>query len=93
MSPSAVKIPETVVDKGGLFFDDEGRLTQTKEWYDMTESEKEEMWDRWHRSEAYTNTGITLIRKSVLIERIDSAATPHKPKQRTPPRRPDSTLL
>ena len=65
------KIPETVVDKGGLFFDDEGRLTQTKEWYDMTESEKEEMWDRWHRSEAYTNTGITLIRKSVLIERID----------------------
>ena len=29
------------------------------------------MWDRWHRGEAYTNTGITLIRKSALIERID----------------------
>ena len=65
------KIPETVVDKGGLFFDADGRLTGTKEWYDMTEAEKTEMWDRWHRGEAYTNTGITLIRKNALIERID----------------------
>lgn len=65
------KVPETVVDKGGLFFDADGRLTGTKEWYDMTEREKQEMWDRWHRGEAYTNTGITLIRKSALIERID----------------------
>ena len=64
------KVPETVVDKGGLFFDADGRLTGTKEWYDMTESEKQEMWDRWHRGEAYTNTGITLIRKNALIERI-----------------------
>ena len=65
------KIPETVVDKGGLFFDAEGRLTGTKEWYDMTEAEKQEMWDRWHRDEAYTNTGITLIRKSALLDRIN----------------------
>ena len=64
------KVPETVVDKGGLFFDAEGRLTGTKEWYDMTDAEQQEMWDRWHRGEAYTNTGITLIRKSALIERI-----------------------
>ena len=64
------KIPETVVDKGGLFFDADGRLTGTKEWYDMTEAEKQEMWDRWHSGEAYTNTGITLIRKDALIERI-----------------------
>ena len=64
------KVPETVVDKGGLFFDADGRLTGTKEWYDMTETEKQEMWDRWHNGEAYTNTGITLIRKSVLMERI-----------------------
>ena len=64
------KTPETVEDKGGLFFDAEGRLTGTKEWYDMTEAEKQEMWDRWHRGEAYTNTGITLIRKSVLLDRI-----------------------
>ena len=64
------KIPETVVDKGGLFFDADGKLTGTKEWYDMTEAEKQEMWDRWHRGEAYTNTGITLIRKNALIERI-----------------------
>ena len=64
------KVPETVVDKGGLFFDAEGRLTGTKEWYDMMAAEKQEMWDRWHRGEAYTNTGITLMRKSALIERI-----------------------
>ena len=64
------KVPETVVDKGGLFFDADGQLTGTKEWYDMTEAEKQEMWDGWHRGEAYTNTGITLIRKSALIERI-----------------------
>ena len=65
------KVPETVVDKGGLFFDADGKLTGTKEWYDMTDAEKQEMWDRWHRGEAYTNTGITLIRKNALIERID----------------------
>ena len=64
------KVPETVVDKGGLFFDADGRLTGTKEWYDMTETEKQEMWNRWHNGEAYTNTGITLIRKSALMERI-----------------------
>ena len=64
------KVPETVVDKGGLFFDADGRLTGTKEWYDMTDAEKQEMSDRWHRGEAYTNTGITLIRKSALLERI-----------------------
>ena len=64
------KIPETVVDKGGLFFDADGQLIGTKEWYDMTGTEKQEMWDRWHNGEAYTNTGITLIRKSALLERI-----------------------
>ena len=65
------KIPETVEDKGGLFFDAEGELTGTKEWYDMTEAEKQEMWDQWHRGEAYTNTGITLIRKNTLLDRIN----------------------
>ena len=64
------KIPETVVDKGGLFFDADGRLMGTKEWYDMTETEKQEMWNRWHNGEVYTNTGITLIRKSALLERM-----------------------
>ena len=64
------KIPETVVDKGGLFFDAQGKFIGTKEWYDMTAAEKQEMWDRWHNGEAYTNTGITLIRKSVLLERV-----------------------
>ena len=64
------KIPETVVDKGGLFFDTDGKFIGTKEWYDMTEAEKQWMWDRWHNGEAYTNTGITLIRKSALLERI-----------------------
>ena len=65
------KIPETVVDKGGLFFDADGKFIGTKEWYDMTEPEKAGMWQRLERGEAYTNTGITIIRKSVLLERID----------------------
>ena len=65
------KIPDTVVDKGGLFFDDDGRFIGTKEWYDMTDTEKETMWRRLERGEAYTNTGITLIRRDAAIARID----------------------
>ena len=65
------KVPETVVDKGGLFFDSNGKFIGTKEWYDMTDAEKAEMWERLERGEAYTNTGITIIRKSALLERID----------------------
>ena len=65
------KIPDTVVDKGGLFFDADGKFIGTKEWYDMTAAEKAEMWQRLERGEAYTNTGITIIRKSTMLERID----------------------
>lgn len=65
------KIPETVIDKGGLFYDAEGNFVGTKEWYDMTSDEKEEMWKRLERGEAYTNTGITIIRKSAMLERIN----------------------
>lgn len=64
------KIPDTVLDKGGLFFDSDNKFIGTKEWYDMTESEKAEMWQRLELNEAYTNTGITIIRKSVLLENI-----------------------
>ncbi len=65
------KIPDTVVDKGGLFFDDEGRFIGTKEWYDMTGAEQETMRRRLKSGEAYTNTGITLIRRDAAIDRID----------------------
>ena len=65
------KIPETVVDKGGLFFDNEEKFIGTKEWYDMTDVEKEMMWRRLERGEAYTNTGITLICRDAAIARID----------------------
>ena len=75
------KVPETVVDKGGLFFDTDGRLTGTKEWYDMTETEKQEMWNRWHNGEAYTNTGITLIRKKRVDGKDRSVTTPYKPQR------------
>ncbi len=64
------KKPDTVVDKGGLFFDSNVRFIGTKEWYDMTDSEKDEMWERLKHGQAYTNTGITIIRKSALLERI-----------------------
>ena len=65
------KIPETVVDKGGLFFDSDGKFMGTKEWYDMTDAEQSEMWRRLERGEAYTNTGITLIRRGAAIARMD----------------------
>ena len=65
------KIPDTVVDKGGLFFDTEGKLIGTKEWYDMTDEEKNTMWRRLECGEAYTNTGITLIRRGAAIPRMD----------------------
>ena len=65
------KIPETVEDKGGLFFDNNGDLMCTKEWYDMTEEEQDEMWHRLDNGNAYTNTGITIIRKSALLKYLD----------------------
>lgn len=64
------KIPDTVVDKGGLFFDSDGKFMGTKEWYDMTDTEKDRMCERLKQGEAYTNTGITIIRKSALLDRI-----------------------
>ena len=65
------KLPETVVDKGGLFFDRDGAFIGTKEWYDMNDAKKEEMWRRLERGEAYTNTGITLIRRDAAVTRMD----------------------
>ena len=65
------KIPDTVVDKGGLFFDSEGKFIGTKEWYDMTDEEKNTMWGRMKSGEAFTNTGITLMHCDAAIDRID----------------------
>ncbi|MDE0186620.1 MAG: ARMT1-like domain-containing protein [Candidatus Poribacteria bacterium] len=65
------KIPETVIDKGGLFFDIDGKFTGTKEWFDMTNAEQREMRRRFEREEAFTNTGITLIRRDAAIDRMD----------------------
>lgn len=65
------KIPETVIDKGGLISDRDGKFMGTKEWYDMTDAEQSEMWRRYERGEAFTNTGITLIRREAAIARMD----------------------
>ena len=65
------KSPETVVDKGGLFFDQDGRFVGTKEWNEMTDEEKNEMSRRLNSGEGYTNTGITLIRSSAAIDRMN----------------------
>jgi len=65
------KIPETVVEKGGLFFDQDGNFMGTKEWKEMTDAEKQEMWRRLDEGIAYTNTGITLIRRNALLEKIN----------------------
>ncbi len=73
------KIPETVIDKGGLFFDEEGLFQGTKEWYDMTPEEQQWMWKRLEEGCAYTNTGITLIRREAALQRLDSLI-PHGSK-------------
>ena len=65
------KIPETVVDKGGLFFDENGGFVGTTEWNEMTDEEKSEMSRRLDCGEGYTNTGITLIRSNAAIDRIN----------------------
>ena len=65
------KKPETVVDKGGLLFDQDGRFVGTKEWNEMTGEEKNEMSRRLHAGEGYTNTGITLIRSSSAVDRMN----------------------
>ena len=74
------KIPETVVEKGGLFFDPDGKFMGTKEWKEMAEAEQQEMWRRLEKKEAYTNTGITLVRKNALLERI-GRLKPHGEKE------------
>ena len=65
------KIPETVVDKGGLLFDSDSKFVGTKEWNEMTTGEKNEMSRRLDCEEGYTNTGITLIRSSTAIDRMN----------------------
>ena len=65
------KTPETVVDKGGLFFDQDGKFVGTKEWIEMTDEEKSEMSRRLNCGEGFTNTGITLIRSSAAIDRMN----------------------
>ena len=65
------KIPETVVDKGGLFFDHADRFVGTKEWNEMTDEEKDGMSQRLDCGEGYTNTGITLIRSNAAIDRMN----------------------
>ncbi|MDA1192601.1 MAG: hypothetical protein O3A46_13090, partial [Candidatus Poribacteria bacterium] len=64
------KRPDAVVDKGGLFFDSEGRFTGTKEWYDMMPDEQQYLFDALGRGEAITNTGISLIRRKPMLERF-----------------------
>lgn len=71
------KIPEVVEDKGGIFFDTDGKFCGTTEWYDMTQAEQSYMQENLKQGKAYTNTGITIIRRQAMIERIDKLK-PHK---------------
>ena len=65
------KRPDAVVDKGGLFFDGDGRLMCTKEWYDMTPEEQGRMRAALVGREAITNTGFSLFRREAALERLD----------------------
>jgi bifunctional N-acetylglucosamine-1-phosphate-uridyltransferase/glucosamine-1-phosphate-acetyltransferase GlmU-like protein/uncharacterized protein with ATP-grasp and redox domains len=65
------KIPETVVEKGGLFFDDSGKLIGTREWAEMSEDERREILDRFRRGEGYTNTGVTVAQRDEVLKRLN----------------------
>lgn len=71
------KRPESVEDKGGLFFDEEGEFRGTIEWYDMTPQEQEWMRSRLAEGNAITNTGISFFRRLEVLKRLDRL-TPHK---------------
>jgi bifunctional N-acetylglucosamine-1-phosphate-uridyltransferase/glucosamine-1-phosphate-acetyltransferase GlmU-like protein len=60
-----------VVEKGGLFFDDSGKLIGTREWAEMSEDERQEILDRFRRGEGYTNTGVTVARKDEVLKRLN----------------------
>ena len=65
------KRPDAVVDKGGLFFDADGRLACTKEWYDMTAEEQDGMRRALTDGAAITNTGFSIFRREAVLERLD----------------------
>jgi len=65
------KQPETVVGKGGLFFDGSGRFIGTREWAEMNEDERGEMLRRFDRGEGYTNTGVTIANREKVLRRLD----------------------
>ncbi|MBT7099119.1 NTP transferase domain-containing protein, partial [Candidatus Poribacteria bacterium] len=65
------KRPDAVIDKGGLFFDDAGRLACTKEWYDMTDEEQASMHAALADGAAITNTGFSIFQREAVLERLD----------------------
>ena len=65
------KLPETVIGKGGLFFDESGKFIGTREWAEMNEDEREEMLRRFDKGEGYTNTGITIAKRVEVLRRLD----------------------
>ena len=75
------KVPETVVDKGGLFFDADGKLTGTKEWYDMTEAEKAEMWGPMAQWQCLYQHGYYPYSEKRVGRTDTSVETPHKPQR------------
>ncbi|HID57224.1 TPA: DUF89 family protein [Candidatus Poribacteria bacterium] len=65
------KSPETVIGKGGLFFDESGRFIGTREWAEMSDGEREEMMRRFERGEGYTNTGLTIAKRIEVLRRLE----------------------
>lgn len=65
------KKPESVMDKGGLFFDDNDRLKRTKEWLEMTPEEREWMLEKHKQGSAITNTGFSLLRRNEVLKRFE----------------------
>lgn len=66
------KKPETVVGKGAVLFDEEGRFRGTLEWRDMTPEEQERMRALHAQNEAVTNAGVSVFRRERMLELLGS---------------------
>lgn len=66
------KKPETVVGKGAVLFDEEGRFRGTLEWRDMTPEEQERMRALHETNDAVTNAGVSVFRRERMLELLGS---------------------
>ncbi|MDE0021261.1 MAG: ARMT1-like domain-containing protein [Candidatus Poribacteria bacterium] len=66
------KRPETVVGKGAMLFDKDGRFRGTLEWREMKPEEQERMRALHAQNDAVTNAGVSVFRRERMLELLGS---------------------